>query len=172
MVHLDDTRSLAAAVAARCELRDVRLFQVEATLHRLPTGQGHLSYSFDAEIDVQHVPETSSLIVDGTYRLTVTTLNEEDGRPGEQGATEDDHESVAQLNFQLAALYALDSTEQHAGFPEQELDAFGKTTGLLALHPYAREFVATMTGRMGLPPLHLGTLHIPLDKRNQMDTDQ
>lgn len=166
MVDLNDARSLASAVAACCELRDVRLFNVDATLDHLPNGPGHLTYSFDANIEVQHVPETSSLIVDGTYKLTVALVDESD----EDEPSANDHDHLAHLNFQLAALYAVDSDDGRV-FPEEELDAFGKTTGLLALHPYAREFISTMTGRMGLPSLHLGTVHIPLDKRNDEHGD-
>lgn len=174
MVELHDARSLASAVAACSELRDVRLFQVEAALDNLPSLAGHLTYSFDANIEVQYVPDTSSLIVDGTYKVTVTVVDPSDDDVDEQDAPEgeeDDHDHLAHLNFQLAALYAVVSEDERPKFLDRELDAFGQTTGLLALHPYAREFVSTMTGRMGLPPLHLPTAHIPLDKRNDDHAD-
>jgi hypothetical protein len=164
MADLDDARSLAAKVAARANLRDVRLFSVEAALDQLPEGAQRLSYSFEVKIEVQHLPETATLLVDGRYALVVRNMEHEDagGESSQSEASERDH--LAQLTFQLAALYSVD--DDGAGFPERELDAFGETTGLLTLHPYAREFVANMTGRMGLPALHLESVAISLDKRN------
>lgn len=168
MVDLNEARSLAAKVAACADLRDVRLFNVDAALDQLPDRAGGLSYSFDAEVEVQYVAETSSLIVDGKYALVVEFVDGEPSASSQEASIDEpgEHEHLAHLNFQLAALYSVESDPESPDLPEDELDAFGKTTGLLTLHPYAREFVSNMTGRMGLPPLHIGTVRIPLDKRN------
>lgn len=170
MVDLDAQRSLAARVAACADLVEIRTFGVEAGLDKLPSQPGGLSYAFDANIEVQFIEETSTLIVDGSYELTLTEGSDEDTTEGDQDV---EKRQVAHLNFQMASLYAVSEPNvEHGPFADDELDAFGKTTGQLALYPYAREFVADLTGRMGLPTLHLGPLQLFLDKRNdEMSAD-
>jgi hypothetical protein len=179
MVRLDEQRNLAARVAATADLNEVRLFNVDATLDQLPSGPGGLNYDFDADVEVQHVGETNALIVTGKYELVVHFVHHE-AQPRDQEGGElvdseanasldqdDMHEHLAHLNFQLAALYSLPTDEDPIEFSEDELHAFGQTTGLLTLHPYAREFVSDMTGRMGLPSLHLGTVRFHIDKLDE-----
>lgn len=172
MVELDDLRSLAARVAAHADLQQVRLFNIDGTLDQIPSESDAFGYTFDTDLEVQHVIETQSLIVDATFTLVVDIA-----RPGDDADTEaeaanrPDDEHLVRLSFQLAALYLLPDYQGTEPFPDEELDAFGKTTGRLALYPYARELVSNMTGRMGLPALHLATARIPLDKRN-LDHDQ
>lgn len=36
--------------------------------------------------------------------------------------------------------------------------------GQFALHPYAREYIYDVTGRLGLPPLTVGVLTMPYDE--------
>lgn len=164
MVELNSLRSAAARVAAKANLRDVRLFQVSAEVERLPEQPGGLSYTLDSKVEVQHVTDGPAIIVDGTYDLAVTVAAADDREPPEEGA--DDR--VATIRFQLAALYALKAPGDRESwdFDDEELDAFGQTTGMLTLHPYAREFIASTTSRMGLPTLHVGTAHIFLDKHD------
>lgn len=164
MVDLHDARSVAARVAARADVVDVRLFHVDASLERLPDLSQRLSYSFDANVEVQLVEETSSIIVEGAYDLKVVNLppDEDDDAPSGDG------EAVSRVAFKMAALFSVDQPTSGAEpFTDEELDAFAKTTGQLALHPYAREFIFDITGRMGLPALHVGMMYIPLDKRNE-----
>lgn len=183
MTKFDDERVLAARVAGSADLNEVRLFNVEATLDQLPVGPGGLSYEFDTNVEVQHVAETNTVIVDGRYRLVVhfrtetgpasEDLEVEDAPALDESDTLDhEHQHLAHLNFQLAALYALADDVEPVIYSEEELHAFGQTTGLLTLHPYAREFVADMTGRMGLPTLHLGTMRFNIDKPESASHDQ
>lgn len=171
MVDLDDARSLAARVAAFADLQDVRLFDMHGSLGSLPPDRpGGLGYRFDTDIEVQ-VPADDALIVSGSYQLTVFFHSHDEAEPQADADHEDDEPPVVDLKFQLAALYELVGHDAETAFPEHELDAFGQTTGLLTLHPYAREFISDMTGRMGLPPLHLGTVRVSLDKRNDEHGD-
>ena len=180
MVKVDQQRILAARVAGSADLNEVRLFNVDAALDQLPTGPGGLSYDFDANVEVQQVAETNSLIVDGRYRLVVHfaegslagEAHAEVTNKGQDDASEPDtgHEHLAHLYFQLAALYTLPDDDDQLLYPEDELHAFGQTTGLLTLHPYAREFVSDMTGRMGLPSLHLGTIRFQIDGPDQLES--
>lgn len=170
MARIDDQRHLAGHVAAAADLKEVRLFNVDASLDQLPAGPGALGFDYGANVEVQQVLETNSLIVDGDYRLVVhfipegSDLTEVHTSDAVADDSDDEHSHVAHLNFRLAALYTLPDDGDSGGFPEDQLDAFGQTTGVLTLHPYAREFVSSMTGRMGLPPLHLGTMRLRIDK--------
>lgn len=157
MPTTDDAWLRAGHVAGCAELADVRLFSVTGNLSLPDTVRG-LSYSLDVQVEYQTVGEDviSALIVTGNYRLAVNAAVEDGG--------EDDPTDVADLTFALAAMYILLEQEtKPITFDEAEFEAFANTTGQFALYPYAREFVATMTGRMGLPPLHLGTLRFDRD---------
>lgn len=162
MVDLNDLRRVAATVSAAADLRDVRVFHVDSTLDRLTAG-GELGYTFEAELEVQYLTDTPAVIVDGTYDVVLSRVEateDEDAEPREG-------ERVASINIKLAALYTVDRIGGKAPeFADSELDAFARTTGMLALHPYAREFIANLTSRMGLPTLHIATARIPLGNRS------
>jgi preprotein translocase subunit SecB len=79
----------------------------------------------------------------------------------EQSQAEEDEEgaAVGSLAFAFAALYRWG--HELADVEERELDAFAVTTGTMALYPYAREYVADMTGRLGLPTLTMPVRRLP-----------
>lgn len=163
MADLNDLRNTAARVAAVADLVDVRLFHLDSTLEQVPVPGGALSYSFDSEVEVQESDnESAVLMVDGSYdvRLRQNDVDESDDEDSEA-----DGRLIAHVKINLAALYDVPELDP-ADFTDEELDAFAKTTGLLTLHPYARELISNLTSRMGLPTLHVGTVRIPLDKRN------
>lgn len=149
---------------------DLRLFAVNAVLEDMPEGGG-LSYHFDSDVKVQHMEQRGTLVVLGDYDLRVTSVDDSEAKTPLAGDRDRDEEgdedsSLATIKFQMSALF---SVEEPADEPltEDELDAFAQTTGQFALYPYARQFIYDLTGRMGLPPLHLGILRIRLDKRNE-----
>ena len=160
MTDVDEKRQLAARVAACANLMDIRTFSVGANLETVPDGPGNLGYDFEADVEVQWIEETSSLIVTGTYELQLTQVEHEEGSDNPTKT------KIADLEFKMAALYNVDEpNENHGPFRDDELDAFGDTTGQLALYPYAREFVSDLTNRMGLPTLHLGPLQLFTEDR-------
>lgn len=170
-VPVDDLRNRALRVAAASEVNDVRLFQVNASLNALPES-GPLHYDMDSEVTFQYLPEQSVFIVNSQYTIVVGE-NVPDGdekapSTGTQQPEAEEPEALPNysLSFLLAALFTVTSPEGGADFAEDELDAFARTTGQFALHPYAREFVAEMTGRSGLPTLHVGMLKLHLDAPN------
>lgn len=156
MVNVEDAREKAGRVAGCAELRDIRLFGIEANLAD-PSEMAGLGYNLDVRTEFQTVGEevAHALVVTGRYELSVTGVVQE----------EDEQTEVATLNFALAAMYVLvgQDTDPRA-YDDAEFEAFAATTGQFALYPYAREFVANMTGRMGLPALHLGTLKFDRDE--------
>lgn len=161
-VPVDEIRSRAARVAAWSEVNDVRLFQVEAKLNALPDSE-QLSYHMDSDVTMQYLQDQDGLIVTGDYTITIQAADASPADPAE--GNDDEQEPLYRLAFQLAALFTVDvPSDSHDPLEEDELDAFARTTGQFALHPYARELVADMTARAGLPPLHIGMLKIHLDR--------
>lgn len=115
---------------------------------------------------MQHNLENKLLLVSGEFSLdmsAVPTHAEDD----DVNINPDDAEGeqVAEINFNLHAIFKVQHKPDEP-FTESELNAFGQTTGQFALYPYAREPVAGLTGRMGLPPLHLGVMRLRLETRD------
>lgn len=165
-MSLDAARSEAARVAACVDLRDIRVWGLKADLATVPDErETRLSYSFNADLQVQYNREDSILIVLGTYALGIKSVSSsqdaEVGVPDEIDGTE-----VATINFRLNALFEVEREPEDEPFDESELTAFGQTTGQFALYPYARELIADVTGRMGLPRLHMGVMRLSLDSRD------
>ncbi|GEM_PF-1013796 len=175
-MSLDAARKEAARVAAHVDLRDVRLWGVQADLDSVPDqGDSQFSFRFNADVQVQHSSEHEVVLVLGTYSLAVTSdvvpPSDED-ESEDVAATLGDSESrqsvpkdIASIDFRLNALFRVERQPDDP-FTESELTAFGQTTGQFALYPYAREFIADMTGRMGLPPLHVGVMRLHLESRD------
>lgn len=60
----------------------------------------------------------------------------------------------AQEALRIEALFVVDySVPSLGGLKKQNFDAFGQMNGVYNVWPYWREFVQSMTVRMGLPPL-------------------
>lgn len=165
MPRVERERSVAARVASSAELEDVRLFGAGVDLHSA-VSEGDLSYSMASEMKYQALGDpVRTVIVTGEYAVTVNdaAANDNEDRPTED---ESDPSKVAELRFNLAALFGVDDPEEGpAVYSDEELEAFAATTGQFALYPYAREFISDMTSRMGLPALHIGTLRLHLDSR-------
>lgn len=165
MSKLDQDRSLAARLAGSAELRDVRLFGVSANLVS-PILEVGLAYELNSNVEYQVIDEANAFIVTGSYELSVTDAAPSDDEEQSGGGAEPSQ--IADLSFSLAALFDLPEPDEDAKpFEDGEYEAYAATTGQFALYPYAREFVAEMTGRMGLPPLHLRALKFPLDHRDE-----
>lgn len=110
---------------------------------------------------MQFLPEDDGLIVTSDYTVSMREVEELNDAGGHE---DKDDTPIYELTFRLAALFTINIPADATPLDEAELDAFAKTTGQFALHPYAREFIAQMTGRAGLPPLHVGPLKLRLDE--------
>jgi hypothetical protein len=128
-------------------------------------GEG-LSYRFNADLHVQHETGDDLLFVFGKYTLSMRAAAAEGVDPsGDKDVEGTDPEDVASFSFELNGLFAVEHQPDEP-FTESELTAFGQTTGQFALYPYARELVANLSGRMGLPPLHMGVMRLHLESRD------
>ena len=66
---------------------------------------------------------------------------------------QDDADGAADSLRIEAVFVVLYRVPTFAGITSENLDAFGQTNGIYNVWPYWREFVQSMTVRMGLPPL-------------------
>lgn len=153
--EIGEVRRLAAGIAARTDIRGVRLLKSSAEIMRLPAAEPMLTYDLSSESAVEYEPGKGSFVVRGIYRLSIST---ESTPVGDEPKKET---AVAKIEFEHAALFVIDKTTDDPPRPE-ELNAYAISTGQFALYPYVREYVSDITGRLGLPPLTLGALRMSL----------
>jgi hypothetical protein len=148
----------AARLAARTEIRDVRLLKSFAEIVHLPVEERLLDYDFQTGSTVEYEPGGESFVLHGNYRLLVKAA----GTAHAAGASGGSAVDVAKIEFEHAALFVIDLRDGEDPPDSGELNAYAITMGQFALHPYVREYVSNVTGRLGLPPLTLGVLRAPV----------
>lgn len=132
-------------------LRDLRLSSValiECKLEhaREPDPAAPLSYGLDISGDIKFDTERNLVTFVASYALYILA---------KENDSEDTDEPFAEILFKYRSQYAPPS-ELVVSPPSEEIaQEFAATLGLPDLEPYAREFVQSMTGRIGLPPLVL-----------------
>jgi hypothetical protein len=177
--ELAQAQKAAARIAARANIRDVRLLRSEVALERVPQAE-NLAYELSAEVSVEYDdgPEPSPFFVLRiAYRVVIEEMTQPSPAVGEASATNDvepgaddsEEELLADLKFELAAFFSLRMRKDDGPPTAAELQAYADTTGRFALHPYAREYIHDITGRLGLPPLTVGVMRLPF--REEADAD-
>lgn len=150
-------RVKAGRVAPRAEFRDIRLTRSTFELDKIPQA-GVLMYDLDTQAEVERDDDGAWFVVNVSFSLKILESRDRDS------AADDPDVTVARMDFAFASLYSihLDGLDSELEF--EEFQAFALTTGLFAVHPYAREYVRDVTGRLAIPPLNLGLLHWPMEK--------
>ncbi|RIV39331.1 SecB chaperone [Micromonospora radicis] len=164
-IDLYAAQQAAARVAARAEIRDVRLFGSSVELDHFPTTGSRLKWSLDTDVAVEREEDDSAFILRSRYSLVVAEATEVLPDTDDAGAETDDGDdegSIADISFEFAALFHLEMRDGDDPVNDAELQAFAFTTGQFALYPFAREYVYDVTGRLGLPPLTVGVLQLPV----------
>jgi len=156
-LELGQAQHLVARLAARADIRDVRLLNTRAKLVRPPELDRHLSYHLDSDAVVEH-DNGESFIVRVKYTLRIVEASSEE----ETDPFDDPDALVAEIEFEHGALFALQMREGDEPARAEELQAFAVSTGQFALYPYAREYIYDVTGRLALPPLTIGVLRMPI----------
>lgn len=149
-------------VAGHASLEDIKTFSIRADLRREQQPGRQLSYEFEP-VYRANLPREGVLVVDGLFRLSVTEVDPEAGEPS---TPEADKEALAEVVFNVSALYLLREVSEDTGgaFGEDELDAFANSSAQFVLYPYARTVVADMVTRLGLPVLTLPTLTFDINE--------
>jgi preprotein translocase subunit SecB len=120
-------------------IRRVRMISCSCfhTLSRV--GDEH-SVTIDCQVKTQADRKNHCILVFPRFKLEAFPSNK----------TKRNCDVVIEAEFVL--VYAVDSLE---GIKQKNLDVFGQTNGVFNAWPYWREFVQSITTRMGLPPLTL-----------------
>ncbi|SCL21223.1 hypothetical protein GA0070616_2239 [Micromonospora nigra] len=136
------------------DIADVRLFNAQLNFEHFPEEGNDLTWHLEMTPSFSYDEGDDFFILEIEYEVEIQELvdgiSSEDAQP----------RKLATIAFKLGSLYRLDVNGRNP--PEgAELYSFSKTTGTIALYPYAREFVQSMSSRMGLPPLTLATFKLP-----------
>ncbi|WP_332643280.1 hypothetical protein [Aeromicrobium sp.] len=158
--EIDQLRLKGGYVAGRAQIRDVRAHKLAATL-KDPVENFGLSYELQPSVSTAYDESDSedlSFVIEAEYALQIKQLTRELG-DDEEPAPED-FTDLATVEVTVAGLFTLDLVEDDRRPATEEVEAYSRSTGLFALHPYAREQIANLTSRIGLPTLTIGVLHM------------
>jgi hypothetical protein len=144
-------------VGARAELQDVRLFQLSSQLKDFGA-RGPFVADLNVTSGISREVDAKFAVVNADYVLKALTYSEGvDPDDPESEATEE----AAEVKLTMVALFSIeDRDDDPEPLADDELEAFAESTGLAAIHPYARELVQDQTARMGLPSLTMGVARI------------
>jgi preprotein translocase subunit SecB len=153
-MNLSVAQRKAARIAVMADLRDVRLFKASVEFDHFPESGRPLSWNLEMTPTTTFNDGAEYFVLEVEYTVEITESADEPADDEGQG-------EVGSISFKLAALYDIHAPAKKAQPTVEELDAYAKTYGTMAVYPYAREFIQSMTSRMGLPPLTLSTLRLP-----------
>lgn len=145
---LREAQRVAARAAARVQVRDVRTVAGEFKFQNFPE-QG-LSYGLHIDFEIDYAVGDPAILLAVEYQTSIDSTNEQ----GEEF-------EVADVKFTLALLATITLLDDEDPLAEEEVEAYCATTGTFALYPYAREYLQSVTTRMGLPALTLSVLRLP-----------
>jgi preprotein translocase subunit SecB len=159
---------VASSIAERANIRDIRLFETSAELKGFNTA-GSMQWDLNVTPVAHYNVGDSYFIVMISYAITIEKADE-----SSTGATDEESEEVATIAFQLGAFYELKSDDPNRELNTDDVDEYAKTTAMVTLYPYAREYVHDITMRMGLPPLVMEFLpfSVELHARPRRDREQ
>ncbi len=126
--------ALAAVVAGRVELMDVRILTCGASQREGSAGK--LVASNDHEVDVSTDPDRGLILVKPGFHFQAMHDGESDEEPA--------------LSIDCTFILAYTASELET-LSEAEVRAFAEINGVFNAWPYWREFVQNTAARMGLP---------------------
>lgn len=156
--EIDQLRIKGGYVAGRAEIRQVRANKLSANL-TTPTADGFgLTYELQPAVATAYDEGDSSFVIEAEYALQIRQLTRE--LKDEEEPSEEDFVDLAEVEVTVAGLFSLDLDEDDRAPSPEEVEAYARSTGLFALHPYAREHISSLTSRLGLPTLTIGVLRM------------
>lgn len=157
-------------VGGSATLSDIRFHNIGASLKRFKVPK---KMRPTVQVDVSSSPVTASgsFVVMAEYSVNIYDHSEDanddhrqrDGYGEETPRGSDSAEAsvenlIASIEVSVAALYRTQGLPDDVA--EDEVESFAMSGGLLALHPYAREAVASSLQRLGLPSYQMRTIKI------------
>lgn len=156
--EIDELRIKGGYVGGRAEISDVRAHKLVAELSFPPGENFGLTYDLEPAVATSYDAGDSQFVIEVEYDLEIQQLT----RAIDDGASPDpgDFVNLAKVSVTLAGLFVMDLDEDDRRPDTEEVEAYARSTGLFALHPYAREHIANLTTRIGLPTLTVGVLRM------------
>lgn len=145
------TYAEGARVGARAQLTDVRAHAIHGELFDFGN-LGTLRPDIEVTVHVTPPTDAGSFVVIVDYETKFSRTDDEVG--------DDEPEHAATVSVGVAGLYSFDPPED---LTEDELNAYACTAGVMALHPYGRELIATTIQRFGLPAFQLPPFRVVSD---------
>jgi len=128
----------AVVVAERVALHNVRVIKSSCLLKPSGTKGPYEVTLSQQEIDIQINKEKKTLVVLPSFSLNAFVINNKKDSP----------------DFEISATFALTYTlEDLDDLSAENFQAFGHANGIYNAWPYWREFIQSMTARMGVPSL-------------------
>lgn len=157
--ELGDLRRVCARISARTEIRDVRFEAIHGEL------VGELDSGRPLAFDMK--PSASQGGLDGEHFGVVAEYVVSIKQAGEDGDQSEEQvtEEIAAITIRIAGLFRIDPGAGSEPFDldavsSEELEAYARSTGLFALHPYARQAISSLSTELGLPVLQIPVLKI------------
>ena len=135
---------LATRVSARVEIVDV--FVVETVARRGPA-RGALPENLELNVNVDIAMDEEKLLIQVFPRFTLVARYDDE-----------DSNEFLRIEARFALVYKVPSL---TGLKKENIEAFGQVNGLYNAWPYWREYVHSMTARMGLPSLKMPVYRVP-----------
>ncbi len=135
-VDIQVSPSLAASVL---ELRDLRLIKL---IWEMVDGPAEPPYGFDLEPQLGYTREDDWVSFNITHHFAVSSQNNR-------------NKTILEGDLAYQASYHISSSVQ---LNDTDLILFGNSTVILAVYPFLRELLHTLTARSGLPPIVLPLL--------------
>lgn len=145
---MTDDRHIAARLAAKSDLMDIRMVKSSFEHRGFPQNGSPISYHLNINPDAKMAETSDKFVMSAEFTIEISQ------------DIEDETNDIARIEFVLVGMYNI---EEELEFTEEEVDAFSKSTGIFALYPYAREYVQSVTSRLGLPALTLGLHKVSTD---------
>ncbi len=146
MAEINIDFAAVSRVASRIELKDIRLTEVQAKSNPSVSGTLEPCFNHDCKV-LSHEPNALRVACHYRFEVHVTET------------------PVLEADTTYLLTYEIHGGEALA---ENDLSQFAFANGTLHTWPFAREFVHSLTSRMGYPPYTLPVFHfvsVPPDKK-------
>lgn len=146
---------LASRVAKSAQIKSVELLQTSA--RREVEVRSPLTVEYGAEASAEWDKESGSLRVSVTLQMCGRSTYGHSKTSQDMGC-----DPAIEIDGTFLVVYGLPDS---GAFSSDEIDAFGRVNGTYNVWPYWREYVQSVTTRMGLPPLALPLLTVEALRR-------
>jgi len=118
------------------------------TLHSCEVGHGEAEHLVPGSVDIEHTLTFERSDTDDTNRVIFLIETRSLFKNS-------DDQVIADIAASFTAIYSLDDT---ASIADTDIESYGERMVLFQTYPFIREFLASMTNRLGVPTFFLPVL--------------